>query len=406
MKDEELIKKAKAELKEAHDFDPRDPLFGLNRTEMSGPKLSRRATLRLLAAGGALSMAHVLPGLRPTPAFAGGHGGGTLNCAWAGVAEITTLDPAQIGQVLQFQITSNVLSGLMHINNNLVSEGDLAETLTAAQEAIDELGAGQIQHGTNVSKVSAVGAGMRTHTGVAAQMFQILSEADISIGMITTSDIKISVQVQRDVAQDALVAIHKGFGLEKAQAESPSVGHAADGSASAGTAQSDIEKVVVENLASMEDIVVSEVQLDNEQGRITINNLPDEAGVAGKLFGAVAEGGIMVDMIVQNVGRDGRARLTFTVPRSGLDQCLLLVREVLEAWPDTDLSHDREIAKLSVMGIGLRSHTGVGQQMFKALSEAGINVQMINTSEIRISAVVSAEQGEAAHQSLLKAFGL
>lgn len=134
MKHEDLIKKAKAELKEAHDFDPRDPLFGLNRTEMSGPKLSRRATLRLLAAGGALSMAHVLPGLRPTPAFAGGHGGGTLNCAWAGVAEITTLDPAQIGQVLQFQITSNVLSGLMHINNNLVSEGDLAETWEVSED--------------------------------------------------------------------------------------------------------------------------------------------------------------------------------------------------------------------------------------------------------------------------------
>jgi len=287
-----------------------------------------------------------------------------------------------------------------------VPEGDLAETLTAAQEAIDELGTGQIQHGTNVSKVSAVGAGMRTHTGVAAQMFQILAEANVSIGMITTSEIKISVQVQRDVAQDALVAIHAGFGLEKAQAESPSVGHAADGSGSTGTTQSDIEKVVGENLASMEDIVVSEVQLDNEQGRITIANLPDEAGVAGKLFGAVAEGGIMVDMIVQNVGRDGRASLTFTVPRSDLDQCLLLVREVLEPWPDSQLSHDREIAKLSVMGIGLRSHTGVGQQMFKALSEASINVQMINTSEIRISAVVSAEQGEAAHQSLLKTFGL
>ena len=128
MKDEHLINKAEAEFRDAHDFDPRDPLFGLSQAEMSGPKLSRRATLRLLAAGGALTMAHVLPGLRPNPAMAAGHGGGELRCAWAGVAEIVTLDPARINQVLQFQIASNVMSGLMHINNDLVAEGDLAES--------------------------------------------------------------------------------------------------------------------------------------------------------------------------------------------------------------------------------------------------------------------------------------
>ncbi len=136
MNDDDLIKKAQTELKEAYEYDPRDPLFGLNRDEMGGPKLSRRATLRLLAAGGALTLANVLPGLRPTAAIAGGHGGGELKCAWAGVSEITTLDPAQIGQVLQFQITSNVLSGLMHINNDLVSEGDLAETWEVSADGL------------------------------------------------------------------------------------------------------------------------------------------------------------------------------------------------------------------------------------------------------------------------------
>ena len=128
MKDEHLINKAEAEFRDALDFDQRDPLFGLSQAEMSGPMLSRRATLRLLAAGGALTMAHVLPGLRPNPAMAAGHGGGELRCAWAGVAEIVTLDPARINQVLQFQIASNVMSGLMHINNDLVAEGDLAES--------------------------------------------------------------------------------------------------------------------------------------------------------------------------------------------------------------------------------------------------------------------------------------
>jgi aspartate kinase len=287
-----------------------------------------------------------------------------------------------------------------------VLEGDLAVTLTAAQEAIAELGEGEVLHGTNLSKVSAVGAGMRTHTGVAAQMFQSLADAGVGIGMITTSEIKISVQVERDQAQQALLAIHSGFALDKAVAESPVVGFSSGSDATGVTVQSDLEKDVVANLASMEDIVVSEVQLDDAQSRLTIRSLPDEVGIAAELFSAMAEGGIMIDMIVQNMGRDGRASISFTIPRADIDQSLLLVREVLEQWPEAQLSHDRDIAKLSVMGIGLRSHTGVGQQMFQALAESGINVQLINTSEIRISAVVAANAGTAAHTALLKAFGL
>ena len=82
------------------------------------------------------------------------------------------------------------------------------------------------------------------------------------------------------------------------------------------------------------------------------------------------------------------------------------MREVLEQWPEADLSFDRDIAKLSVMGIGLRSHTGVGEKMFRALADAGVNVQMINTSEIRIGVVVSPENAEQAHAALLNEFGL
>ena len=247
---------------------------------------------------------------------------------------------------------------------------------------------------------------MRTHTGVAAQMFQSLANAGISIRMITTSEIKISVQVARDVAHQALLAIHAGFSLEKAVAQSPDVGHSNKRPVAVATVQSDFEKDVVANLATMEDIVVSEVQLDDAQSRFTIRQLPDEVGVAAKLFSAMAEGGIMIDMIVQNMGRNGRASISFTVPRADSDQSLLLVREVLEQWPGTELSYDLDIAKLSVMGIGLRSHTGVGQRMFQALAESDINVQLINTSEIRISAVVAAKKGAIAHQALLKAFGL
>lgn len=108
----------------AHDFDPRDPMLGLTPSDLSGPVLERRTVLRLLAASGALTAAHLLPRFGVTPASAAT--GGTLHCGWSGVGEFRTIDPAQINQVLLFQISSNVLSGLTHINPQLVAEGDLA----------------------------------------------------------------------------------------------------------------------------------------------------------------------------------------------------------------------------------------------------------------------------------------
>ena len=168
----------------------------------------------------------------------------------------------------------------------------------------------------------------------------------------------------------------------------------------------ELERDVVSRLSHMEDIVVSEVLLDKDQSRVTVRNLPDEPGVAAKIFTAVAEGSVMVDMIVQNISQRGHANLSFTVLRIDLDQCLLLVREVLEQWRDAALSFERDIAKLSVMGIGLRSHTGVGEKMFNALAGASVNIQMVSTSEIRISAVVSPADGQRALNALLKTFDL
>lgn len=112
------------DLHDAHDFDPRDPLVGLDRHALSGPQMERRTVLRLLAAAGLLTTAHLLPVAQR--AARAQSGGGTLNAGWAGVGEFTTLDPAQINQVLLFQIASNVMSGLTHINPDLVAQGDLA----------------------------------------------------------------------------------------------------------------------------------------------------------------------------------------------------------------------------------------------------------------------------------------
>lgn len=289
-----------------------------------------------------------------------------------------------------------------------VPQDDLADALTAAEEAVRQLGAGEVHHGTNVAKVSVVGAGMRTHTGVAAQMFKSLSDAGVNIVMITTSEIKISVLVDRDQSVQALNAVHAGFALHQDTAFAPSIGFAQRdaGASSLNLSRDELERDVVSRLASMEDIVVSEVDLDTHQSRITVRHLADDPGVAAEVFTAVAEGGVMVDMIVQNMTHAHKADLSFTVPRQDLERCLLLLREVIECWPGASLSYEKEIAMLSVMGIGLRSHTGVGERMFRALGEAGVNVQMVNTSETRIGVVVATQDAEKAHQGLLGAFDL
>ncbi len=286
-----------------------------------------------------------------------------------------------------------------------VPQDDLAETLTAASEAVGELGSGSVTQGTNLAKVSVVGAGMRTHTGVACQMFKALADAGINISIVTTSEIKISVLVSRDDCKAAVRAVHTGFGLENVTRANPAVGVRTEMTESQPTS-TNTEDEIIAGLNAMEDIVVSDVQLDNTQSRITLSRLPDEPGIVSRLFAAVAEGGVMVDMIVQNVARSEGANVSFTIPRVDVDRSLLLIREVLDSWPDAEVSHDREIAKLSVMGIGLRSHTEVGARMFRVLSESGINVQMINTSEIRISAVVGSDQADAAVACLTSEFGL
>ena len=294
-----------------------------------------------------------------------------------------------------------------------VPEPNLDAALSAARSAVGELGQGTVEHGVHLSKVSSVGRGMRSHTGVAAHMFRMLGAADINLNMISTSEIKISVLVDRDKCDAAVEAVHSGFGLDRDEAEEPEVGiELPDSECRLGRAEQaereELERDVVDRLASMEDIVVSEVQLDDEQSRITVRGLRNSSGVAAELFSAVAEGGILVDMIVQNesgVSESG-ARLSFTIPRRDLDSALLLVREVAEGWDGVTISFERDIALLSVVGIGLRSHTGVGERMFGALAESGINIQMINTSEIRISVVVDLSDGVSGYTCLSTVFEL
>jgi aspartate kinase len=164
---------------------------------------------------------------------------------------------------------------------------------------------------------------------------------------------------------------------------------------------------LAQQLATMEDILVSDILLSTDQGRITIFDLPDKPGNCSRVFQKVASGGIVVDMIVQNLTGTGRAEISFSVPRKDLSRALALTQEgVKEVDSSVRVVADGEIAKLYVLGVGMRTHTGVARAMFGALAKRGININMINTSEVRVNVVVDRARGEEALACLREAFNL
>jgi aspartate kinase len=261
-----------------------------------------------------------------------------------------------------------------------------------------------------VSKVSIVGAGMRTRTGVAQRMFAALADEGINVRMITTGDIKISVLVDRPDSTRALRAIHKSFRLDEPRAGAGRP--APDGNGSPLTARpidraADARELTarIARLSAMEDIIVSGVELNADHGRITVAGLPDRAGNCSAVFEAVARGGIVVDMIVQNLTDAGRAELSFTVPRTDLDRAAGLARDAAKLIDAAArVTADGDIVVLFVYGVGMRTHTGVARKMFGALAARDINIAMINTSEVCVSVVVERRHGAAALAGLRGAF--
>jgi len=162
---------------------------------------------------------------------------------------------------------------------------------------------------------------------------------------------------------------------------------------------------LTQQLTSMEEIVVSDVLLTTDQGRITIFDLPDRVGNCSRVFKAVAAAGIGVDMIVQNLSAPGKAHLSFSVPLDDLARAQQLTEKAVRPInPSARVVADGEIAKLIVLGVGMRTHTGVARRMFGALAERGINIAMINTSEVRVGVVVARSHGTEALACLKAAF--
>ena len=279
-----------------------------------------------------------------------------------------------------------------------VPSDDLAQALQVSTDVATRLGAAGVSHDSELAKVSVVGVGMALSEGVAGRMFSALAKENINVRMITTSEIKISVLVARKDSRAAVAAVHRVFGLEISTGAS----EIADGH-SLTLQTTPLE--VVRRLEGMEDLAVEDCLLDSSQALVTFTDLPDKPGVAADVFLEVGRAGLFVDMIVQSHPRNGRAEISFTVPAADREKAIAVAQEFATSRGATviDVPH---VAKLSITGVGIRSHAGVADRLFKPLADAGINIDLVSTSEVRLNVIVAAEHGHKSLEVLRKAFGL
>lgn len=275
-----------------------------------------------------------------------------------------------------------------------VSQSQAGTAAAVAQRIGQELGCGAVLVDEAVAKVSIAGVGMIGRPGIAAQMFQVLAEAGINLQMISMSEMKVSCVVATDRASDAALALGEAFQVI------PRLHRAELPPRDPGTLPA----------PPPHSQPVRGIALDLKQSRLGIRKVPDRPGTAAYLFGQLAAAGIIVDTIIQSQRgyHNGIPSndIAFTVPQ---DQavaaeavCQQVARELQAAGIDTD--HD--IAKVSIVGAEMEAHPGVAARLFATLAQAEINIEMIATSEIKVSCVVRREQGILALQAIHRAFEL
>ncbi len=283
-----------------------------------------------------------------------------------------------------------------------VDRDDLQATLRIVGKVIKEIGGEVSACDENVSKISVVGLGMATKPGVAGTMFRSLAEKGINIEMITTGEIKISVLVAKQFAQEALRTVHNAFRLNVAPKASTTGTQASPFVLDQAELVARLDKIA--NMERMEQLIIDDITLDETQALITFVGLPDMPGLAAQTFDELAESGIVVDMIVQSMGCDDRADIAFTVPIADADKALSRAKEIAAELGCAPPVSGGSVAKLSVFGTGIKSHSGVAGRMFRALAESGINLELISTSEVRVNVVVEGKQGSTALAALKKEF--
>jgi aspartate kinase len=164
--------------------------------------------------------------------------------------------------------------------------------------------------------------------------------------------------------------------------------------------------LVTQEDENMERASVTGVAFNRDEAKVTVQGIPDRPGIAASLLGPVAEAGINVDVIVQNVSEQGFTDLTFTVPSADLDTAMDLVRKQAESMNARNVIGGSGLAKVSIIGVGMRSHAGVAQKMFETLAELGTNIHLITTSEIKVTVVIAAKDVDAAVRALHTAFDM
>jgi len=161
---------------------------------------------------------------------------------------------------------------------------------------------------------------------------------------------------------------------------------------------------VVEEDPAMEEVSVAGVAYDRDEAKLTVLRVPDRPGLAARVFGPIARANIVVDMIIQNASAEGTTDLTFTVPRGDYDKAKGLLEATAREIGAQGIAGQLDVAKVSIVGVGMRTHAGIAARMFEVLSNEGINIQMISTSEIKISVVIDAKYTELAVRALHDAF--
>ncbi|MFQ5661187.1 MAG: aspartate kinase [Gammaproteobacteria bacterium] len=164
--------------------------------------------------------------------------------------------------------------------------------------------------------------------------------------------------------------------------------------------------LIVEEVEGMEQAVISGIAHNRDEAKLTVIGVLDKPGIASHILGPIAEANIEVDMIVQNVGQDNTTDFTFTVYRNDYDRALSILKQTAAEMGARDVTGDKRIVKVSVVGVGMRSHAGIASKMFAALADEGINIQMISTSEIKISVVLDEKYLELGVRTLHSVFGL
>jgi aspartate kinase len=164
--------------------------------------------------------------------------------------------------------------------------------------------------------------------------------------------------------------------------------------------------LVVDEDEIVEKPIVSGIAYSRDEAKVTVRRVPDRPGIAAAVFGPLTEQNVNVDMIVQNIGADGMTDMTFTVGRSDLPRALAALDGARGAIGYAEILTDPDVTKISVVGVGMRSHAGVASTMFRTLSENAINIQVISTSEIKVSVLIAARYTELAVRALHTAYGL